>query len=138
MRENICDIEVLKYEGIKIFSEISKCRIKLNHYILNNEDKKYLSLYLGILSTKNEISHILKNNNCIFNIQVICGKISKQEYNQLLNNYFLDIISAEFNSIDEYLYFLLDKEILKYFNKINNIDEKIFKKNNKKLIMRIK
>lgn len=139
MKEEINVIENSIFEGMKIFNELKSCKILLNEELISMNDKKYLSLYLGIINTENKISKILRNSNSRFNIQTHCKSLTSQKYNEILNIYFLDIFNqVNFISIDEYLNFLLNQEIVKVFNRINRINEEIFKPKNKRLIMQIK
>lgn len=133
MKEQFNEIDNSIFEGLKIFNELKNCKIKLDDNFISINDKKYLSLYLGLINSENKVSELLKNYN--FNIHTSCKELNEQKYKEILNMYFLDIFSqVNFETIEDYLNFLLNKKIIKVFNKINSIDEKIFNQKNKTLI----
>lgn len=109
------------YTGISIFKIIKNSIVKIDKQIVSLEDKKYLSLYLGII-------------NC--DIDEYCIEyepINKYLYNDIYNEYFKDIlINLDLSSTNNYYNSLLNTDIVKKFNK----DYGIYQENesNKKLI----
>ena len=140
MENKYNDIKDLIYEGVNIYSEIKNCKLEIEQCKLSIEDKKYLALYLGILNTNNIISKTLKKYNCTYNIQVNCRNLDKQNFSNIFNNYFIEIFNNNsFETIYDYFYYLLEQEVVKKFNYVNNVSiNKIFKEKNKKLIKQIK
>lgn len=121
------------YEGVGIFNELNKCKISFNQYNLNIEDKKYLSLYLGLIKVLSKYDLHFKLLNKRLNIQVNNYRLDKNTTEYILNNYFSEIIDI----IDDenYLSYLLDKKVIKMFNSLNGINN-IPKEKNKILTLK--
>ena len=116
------------YEGVCIYNEILNCKIKLDNILLNNINKKYLALYLGLISVIDTMGIKIHP----LNISVNYIKLNKDFFIRVYEDEFNSIT---FNSIEEYMNFLLSKDIIKEFNKINNIFlEKLINENHKKLV----
>lgn len=131
---NVVDLSIV--EGISIFNEVKKCKLEFNQYKLNINDKKYLSLYLGLINILSKMYIYFENINRKLNMQVNNKPINSKKYKEILCNYFSDVFEGvNFNTVEDYLNFLLDKDIVKIFNKINNVD--IYSSDsNKKLILK--
>lgn len=124
------------YAGMSIYKKLEILRIRLKKDFLTQEEKKYLSLYLGILNTNNKMSNMLNPRKRILNIDVKFDKLDMDEYIQIYNNSFFNILlGVNFESLDEYTNYLLSKEIIKIFNEINNIQvEQLVETSNKQLV----
>ena len=124
------------YTGMSIYIKLENLKIRLRKDLLTQEHKKYLSLYLGILNTKNQISSILNPQNKSLNIEVKYNHLDSNEYLEIYENNFSNILlDINFESWEDYLNYLLDKDVIKEFNTINNIKiNKLPKISNKQLV----
>lgn len=121
------------YEGVGIFNELNKCKISFNQYNLNIEDKKYLSLYLGLIKVLSRYDLYFKLINKRLNIQVNNYRLDKNTTEYILKNYFSEII--DIINDENYLSYLLDKKVIKLFNSLNGINN-IPKEKNKILTLK--
>lgn len=129
-------IELSIIEGTCIFNQLKDCKIEFNQNTLNIEDKKYLSLYLGLIKELSKTYEQFKGINSKLNIQVNCRKLDSNTCRKLLNSYFSKIFeNKNFNQIEDYLDYLLNTDIIKEFNRINKLDFN-YKKSNKELILK--
>ena len=124
------------YAGMSIYKKLENLKIRLRKDLLTQEDKKYLSLYLGILNTNNKMSNILNPRKRILNIEVKFEKLDMNEYIEIYNNNFSSILlDVNFECLDEYTNYLLSKDIVKNFNDINGIKtNQLIEIGNKQLI----
>ena len=115
------EIKSTIYTGISIFKIIKNSIVKIDKNIVSLEDKKYLSLYLGVI-------------NCdIKKCDIDYEPINKYVYDEIYNEYFKDIlVNLDLSSIDNYYNSLLNTDIVKSFNKDYGIVPKL--KSNKKLV----
>lgn len=121
MKENSIDGKKTIYAGMSIFDLIKDVDIILEKQVITLQDKKYLSLYLGIINTNNIISEYLKSKNINIGTFINFRYLNPEEYLDIYNKYFVDIFKEiSFESINDNLEYLLDKEIIKKFNKSNN------------------
>ena len=60
MKENCEEVKSSLYAGMAIFNLIKDYDLSIDKDNISLEDKKYLSLYLGIINSKNRISSYLK------------------------------------------------------------------------------
>lgn len=129
IRESIC-------AGMYIYNTLKNCIIKIQGKVVSLEDKKYLSLYLGLLNTNNFISKSLQNTNLKLNTALNLKKLKNEQYIQIYNEYFKDILyNMDFNSFDEFFNYLLDKTVVKRLNIEYDFDPNEFiDKSNKRLI----
>ena len=133
MKKETKDIKTSIYFGMSIYKTIKNCKIKLDSHLLTPEDKKYLSLYLGLIKSKNKISESLNTRKMENNIMVSATFLNQEEYVKIYMNDFSNIIdNVDFSSIENYLNFLASQDIVKMFNKRNGIN--LSKKSNKQLI----
>ena len=110
------------YAGMSIYNAIENKKIIINNKIITNEDKKYISLYLGLL----DITNICED------VEVIYEKLSKEEYLEVYKNNFVEIIKLiNFDSLNEYLNYILSKDIINLFNEKYEIN---INKENKQLV----
>lgn len=135
MKEQI-EVKNSIYAGMSIYNIIKDWVISIDCHDLNKQDKKFLALYLGILNTENRISDTFKNNNYAVSIKVKHIILPTEKYLEIYNNYFVEIFNQiNFDSIDDYFAYLLDKPIIKKVNKVNGIkSKKVLKESNKQLI----
>lgn len=127
------EIKTSIYLGMSIYRTMKDCRIKFDQYLLTMQDKKYLSLYLGLIKSKNRVSERFKTLTMENNIMVNATFLNQDEYARIYMNDFADIVDkVDFESIDNYLEFLASKDIVRLFNQINGIS--LVKESNKQLI----
>ena len=120
MKENCDEVKKSLYAGMSIFNSIKDVNIFINNTEICLNDKKYLSLYLGIIYTNNVISKYLKEKGIRLKYDITLKKLNVQEYLNLYNLYFIDIFNEiNFVSIEENFNNLLSKNIIDYFNKCN-------------------
>lgn len=134
------EIKLSVYAGMSIFNLLKKCKIKINNKCITEDEKKYLSLYLGIINTENVFSKYLTQKHVSFNILVNYILLEPVDYISIYNKHFIDILNdIRFFSIIEYINYLLNKDIVKEFNASNGkyVDDTI-KYRNKQLIKTIK
>ena len=141
MKENCEEVKSSLYAGMAIFNLIKDYELSIDKDNISLEDKKYLSLYLGIINSKNRISSYLKAKEIRFRINFNCNPklLKKEDYIELYDKYFIDIFKCiSFNSIECNLDYLLNKKIIQEFNKCNgHIVDKTVNERNKKLIKAI-
>lgn len=110
------------YAGMSIYKAIENKKIVINHEPITHEDKKYISLYLGLL----DITNICED------VEVIYESLSKEEYLEVYKNSFVEIIKLiNFDSLNEYLNYILSKDIINLFNEKYEIN---INKENKQLV----
>lgn len=122
MKENYEEVKKSVYAGMSIFNSIKDYTLIMGNEELTLEDKKYLSLYLGIINTKNRISLYLKEKEIKFKIdfKYHYKLLNQDEYLKVYNEYFVDELKEiSFSSIEENFNFLLSKKIIKEYNKCN-------------------
>lgn len=133
MEKETKEIKTSIYLGMSIYRTMKDCRIKFDQYLLTMQDKKYLSLYLGLIKSKNRVSERFKTLTMENNITVNATFLNQDEYARIYMNDFADIVDKiDFESIDNYLEFLASKDIVRLFNQINGIS--LVKESNKQLI----
>lgn len=133
MKENYREVKTTIYAGMSIFNLIKDIDITLENQIITLDDKKYLSLYLGIMNTNNVVSNYLRGKNIKIGTFINFKYLSHDQYLDIYNKYFTDIFNEiGFESINDNLEYLLNKKIIKMFNKSNNyhIDNLFEKENN--------
>lgn len=139
MKENLKEIKTFIYVGMSIFNEIKDVELMIDSNILSLKDKKYLSLYLGIINTKNKVSDYLKEKEVKFKFPKGIKYLSQEEYLYIYDMYFVDILKEiSFNSVEENLNNLLSKKIIQDFNMCNGYyATKTINERNKQLIKTI-
>lgn len=141
MNENCEEVKRSLYTGMAIFNLIKDYDLSIGRDSIGLDDKKYLSLYLGIINSKNRISSYLKEKKIRFRINFNCNPklLKKEDYIELYNKYFIDIFKCiNFNSIECNLDYLLNKKIIQEFNRCNgHIVNKTINERNKELIKAI-
>lgn len=141
MKENCEEVKMSVYAGMAIFNLIKDYDLSIDRENISLEDKKYLSLYLGIINSKNRISSYLKEKEIRFSINFNCNPklLKKEDYIEIYNKYFVDLFNEiNFNSIECNLDYLLNKKIIQKFNRYNgHIVDKTINERNKQLIKAI-
>ena len=141
MEEKYEEVKMTIYEGMAIFNLIKDYDLSIDKENISLVDKKYLSLYLGIMSTKNKITEYLEKNKINFKTYFNFNKkiLKIEDYIELYNNYFVEIFNEiNFDSIYKYIKYLLGKKIVQDFNEANGYYiDKIFEQRNKQLIKTI-
>ena len=95
MEKETNKIKTTIYIGMSIFNLLKDSVIKINDDMLSLEDKKYLSLYFGLIKYEEKDENLLN----IF--------LTIDKYIFLYNNYFSDILNKiDFNSMENYISFL--------------------------------
>ena len=121
MKENYREVKTTIYAGMSILNLIKDIDINFENQTITLEDKKYLSLYLGIINTNNAVSNYLKKQNIKIGTFINFKYLSHEQYLHIYNEYFTDIFNEiGFESINDNLNYLLNKKIIKIFNKSNN------------------
>lgn len=130
-------------KSIEIFLMIKNTILKLNDHIVSFEDKKYLSLLLGIKYTNNGVSDILNRFRYYYGIQVHTQGIEKDRKREVYNEYFKDLLFdlSSLQSIEELMLKLLDVPfILELHNysgySTNKIKNVIKDKNDSKILIK--
>lgn len=141
MKENYEEVKQTLYAGMSIFNSIKDHTLIMGNEEITLEDKKYLSLYLGIINTKNKISLYLKEKEIKFKIDFKYNYklLNQDEYLKVYNEYFVDELrEISFSSIEENFDFLLSKKVVKEYNRSNGYYvDKTINDMNKQLIKTI-
>ena len=131
MRNKREEVKQAVYAGMSIFYVLKNSIVKIGDENISLEDKKYLSLYLGIINSHNKIAYELRY--LFSELQMNYEYLDNSIYMELYLEYFIEIIETiDFESIDNSFKYLLEKEIVKKVN----IDSLVYNENNsnKKLI----
>lgn len=117
MKGNCEEVKTTLYAGMSIFGLIKDVEISMKDKNISINDKKYLSLYLGVINTENRVSNYLKSNNIKIGTFINFKYLKQEEYLDIYNNYFVDILNEiNFESIERNLEYLLSKDVIKDFN----------------------
>ena len=123
------------YSGMSIFNVLKNSIVEVDNKKVSLEDKKYLSLYLGVINSENIIS--LEFNDLFSKLYLDYELLDMSLYMDIYIEYFIEIFkNIDFGSIKNYFEYLLEKEIIKKVNNDNGIYEQIM--SNKKLVKTIK
>ena len=102
MDEEFLNVEKSVYAGMSIYSIIKDNEIIIDGYSLNYEDKKYLSLYLGVINTTNWFSNFLKEKQYNYNLNISYKILDTNKYLDLYSNNFSNLFKQiPFNSFDD-------------------------------------
>ncbi|MBR6690641.1 MAG: hypothetical protein IKL65_04860 [Bacilli bacterium] len=139
MKENCEEVKASIYAGMSIFNVIKDYDLIMWNEKLSLNDKKYLSLYLGLINSKNNINLYLKENEIRFKFNINYKLLKQEEYLEVYNLYFVEIFNEiNFESIEEHLNYLLNKKVVQSFNRCNgHYVDKIINEKNKHLIKTI-
>lgn len=118
MKNERLEIENAIYTGICIYNRLSRTIVEIEDSFVSLDDKRELSLYLGILHSQNRISNILNETDLKNHTIIAYKKLDNNTYLELYNLYFKDIIN-NFNleTIEEFFKCLLTKDIVKSLNR---------------------
>lgn len=118
MESERLEIENAIYTGICIYNRISRSIVEIENSFVPLNDKRELSLYLGILHSQNHISDKLVKTNIKKHTLITYKKIDSNTYLELYNLYFKHMIN-DFNleTIEDFLKWLLTKDIVKSLNR---------------------
>lgn len=111
------DLIISIYKAIEIFDVMKNTKIRINNELINNVDKKYLSLLLGVYFNKNNVSKMLKLLRYNYDIEVYTFTKKEEEYERLYNQHFEeimnDLITDEDISIESFMLKLIDVDFIK-------------------------
>ena len=140
MKENYNEVKESLYRGMSIFNILKDVGVVMNGKEVLTEDKKYLSLYLGIINSDNKISIYLKEKNIKFGFPKTIRDLTQEQYLEIYNKYFIDILNEiNFESIEYNFNYLLSKKVVRDFNRSNGYyANKTINDRNKEFIKTIK
>lgn len=135
MEKEILEVKQALYVGMSIYKELMNSIIEVNNKKLSLEDKKYLSLYLGLLNTENSISVKLKEPGFRVYKRIKYKQLTNEEYINIYKEYFVEIFNQiDFNSIMNCFEFLINNEVVQNINKAFRFDiDKLVNKSNKQM-----
>ena len=136
METKINEVKHSFYAAMSIYKIIRNVNIKMDNDYISLEDKKYLSLYLGVINTDNSITNYFKEKSINIGTFINFRFLEQEEYLKIYNDDFINIFNQmNFESLEENLKFLLSKDVIKKFNKSNGYYiEKYLNKENKVLV----
>lgn len=136
MEKEFLSVKNAIYDGMSIYSIIMGSEIVIDGYCLNYEDKKYLSLYLGMINTTKKFSEFLKEKGYNYDLDISYKVLDTNNYMNIYIRNFVDIFKQiPFDSLDEYIVYLLNKDIIKRINERKGYTfEEFSTKSNKLLI----
>ena len=100
------EVSCVIHKALEIFFIIKNTILKFNDHIVSFEDKKYLSLLLGIKYTNNRVSDILSRFHYDYGIEINTQILEKAQEREVYNEYFKDLLNEQ--SIEEIMFKLLD------------------------------
>lgn len=117
MKKSICfkdeEMQVVLHKSMEIYDTIKNTIIKLDDKMLSVDNKKFLSLLLGISTTKNQVGNILKIIKMDYNIKVLPAIKSENECaNIYINNFCLEKSLNSNSTVEELMLYLLDNEFI--------------------------
>ena len=132
MENNIKEVKEAIYTGMSVYGTLKNFIIESNGNIVSLEDKKYISLYLGILYSNNEIGKKFQTKDNTIYKKVKYNDLTSDELLKTYTDGFVDILTKiDFESINNYFNFLLTNELVSSINKSFRID---VKSGNKQLV----
>lgn len=134
MKNEYLEVKEAVYIGMNIFNVLKNIVLKSDENFVSLEDKKYMSLYLGFLYSKNKISNCI--NELIDYKRIRYKKLSTEEYIKLYSDNFTNIFrEIDFTSINSYFNFLVKQDSAIMINNILKIDiDEVINNSNKQLI----
>ena len=110
------EMQKVVHKSIEIYETIKTCIIKIDNKRLEIEDKKYLSLLLGISNTDNEVGKVLKMLKWEYGISVFptlksseqCDEIFKEDFSEIFNQ---NNIIEDF-TVSQLMLILLQKKVI--------------------------
>ena len=136
MNNDILEIRNAIYTGICIYKRLSRTIVKIENEIVSLEDKKDLSLYLGIIHSQNSISNMLMETELKKDTNIGYKMLEEREFFNVCTTLFNEsLINTNFETLEEYFYSLLNKDIVIKLNREYNFKPFNFMSNkNKQLI----
>lgn len=123
MKKDILEIKNAIYTGICIYQRLSRTIVEIEGEIVKLEDKKDLSLYLGIIHSENSISNLLLETNLKKDTNLKYKNLEEQEMLNIYNEIFKDsLVNLDFQTLENYFYKLLEKKIVIKLNREYNFN----------------
>lgn len=137
MENDVFEVKQALYAGMSIYKELMSSIIEVNSKKLTLEDKKYMSLYLGLLNTENCISEKFEEPKFKVYKRVKYKKLTNEEYMNIYKEHFVEIFNQiDFNSIKNYFNFLLNHNAIQNLNNAFRFDMSgIVNESNKQMVM---
>lgn len=88
------EINEVMYKTLEIYDKIKDIILLMNGQTINLNDKKILSLFLGIIHTNNSISSLFLENGYEYPINLTIPKLPINNYEYCYNENFKDIIDG--------------------------------------------
>ena len=121
------DIKNALYTGICIYDRLSRTIVEIDGKIVSLEDKKNLSLYLGIIHTENCISNLLIESDLKKDTNITYKKLDNKTFLSIYNKIFKDsLIDIDIKTIEDYFMSLLNKDIVMKLNSEYNFNPSEF------------
>lgn len=118
MENERLEIENAIYTGICIYNRLSRTIVEIENGFVPLDDKRELSLYLGIIHSQNSFSSRLNETDLKKHTSISYKKIDSNTYFELYTLYFQNIISNyNLETIEDFLNCLLTKEIVQSLNR---------------------
>lgn len=123
MENERLEIENAIYTGICIYNRLSRTIVEIENSFVPLDDKRELSLYLGIIHTQNSFSSRLNETDLKKQTSITYKKLDSSTYFELYTLYFKDIISDyNLETMEEFVKCLLTKDIVKSLNREYNFN----------------
>lgn len=119
--QNISDnLSPAIYKSLEVFDTIKNTKLKIGNKTLSIEDKKLLSLFIGVYYTDNPVSKIIKLLRYNYGIEVYTTSKSEDCYKDIYEKNFSDLfsnigINEQTNTL-EFALLLFDQEFMEYFH----------------------
>lgn len=129
---NNLDVNAAFHKGMEVFFVIANAALKIDDKLLTVEDKKILSLLLGIEYTSNNVSKKLKNFFWSYRVLVYTPDLERDKCIEIYDKNFIELIEnfglQENFCLEELMLKLLDLEFIISLHEINNCSVKKVKK----------
>lgn len=137
MENEVLEVKQALYAGMSIYNDLMNSVVDVDNKKLSLEEKKYMSLYLGLLNTENSISIKLQEPKFKVYKRIKYKQLTKEEYINIYKEHFIEIFNqVDFNSVINYFNFLLNNEVVQKLNNAFRFDmNNIVNESNKKMIM---
>lgn len=137
MKNEILEVKQALYAGMSIYKELMNSIVEINGKKITLEDKKYMSIYLGMLNTENIISTKLKEPGYRVYKRVKYKQLTNEEYMNIYKEHFVELFNQmDFNSIVNCFNSLLDNEVIINLNNAFRFNvNKLENNSNKQMVM---
>ena len=116
MKFNNEEMSVVIYKSMEIYDTFKKSIIKVNSERLSIEDKKYLSLLLGILNTNNQVGNVMRLLKYDYGVSVLPNLKSYPECEKVYFDNFSDLFLTnninENSGVEDLMLFLLQNNFI--------------------------